>query len=203
MHHPKYLSFHSRTQLCSSAGLKVGGENFFVARNLVAGRVSNLRERPAPSGFDRIVFEPFCFETGMDWYRGAYEEFHSSFPELKSWVPITDEEDLRTCEKDGWIFQVRIDDNIAGLIAAERKSFLGEAGAYMTELLLVPLFKGQGLGAALQRKLIDILPPEITLIWGTIDARNKASMKTAIGLGRQVVRSEYFLTLENHEQPDF
>lgn len=188
---PKYFSFLSRPSL----GMADVGRDLAAGRHVVAGRVAGLREAPATGTMSRISFEPFDFENGMTWYRQSYTDFHSANPSLSSWVPITDEDDLRSCARDGWIFQVRVDGQRAGLVAAERKKCIGDSGAYMMELLLVPPFKGQGLASEIQRKFIDVLPPDIELVWGTIDAKNQASLKTALRVGRTVIRTEYFMEL--------
>jgi len=190
-----------------------------LARRVVVGKLSEILNRPRPVGFERISFEPFDIESRYSWYESAYRDFHLERPSLRKWVPITDRSDLRACANDGWIFQVRIDEKVAGLIAAESRALLGRTGAYMTELLLVPPFRGQGLAAALQRKFVETLARdsegtlardsegtlardsketlarEVELIWGTIDSGNQASMSTARRVGRTAIRSEYFLKL--------
>ncbi len=192
---PKHLSFSARPRSASSNGLTESGAEFFVARNHVVGRVTELRKLQVPAGFNRISFEPFDFTKSFSWYEKAYADFHLSNPQMKPWVPITDAEDLRDCVRDGWIFQVRVDGQVAGLVAARKEGFLGGPGAYMTELLLTEPFKGCRLASAVQRKFVNELEDGVEFIWGTIDARNQPSMKTALSLGRQVIRSEYFLKL--------
>jgi hypothetical protein len=129
------------------------------------------------------------------WYEGAYSSFHSEHPELVRWVPMTEKEELQRCADEELLFRVLVDGNHAGLIGGRNESLLGSSAVYMTEFLLMRPFKGQGLAAALQRKFLDSLGPKFNLVWGTIDAKNKASHQTALKIGRTSIRSEFFLPL--------
>lgn len=182
---PKQFSFSQRP-----------GDFSQASRCHVVGRIQEIRGRPAFDSIPGLSFRPFRFESDLEWYRSAYEEFHASLPHLKEWVPLTDEEELRRSEEDGLIFVVEIAGRLAGLIAAEKRGLLGASGAYMNELLLVPPFKGRGFAPAIQRKFIDEFLTDVELIWGTIDSRNLSSMRTALRVGRKVIRSEYFLTCD-------
>lgn len=165
------------------------------AREYFAAHIENIRASEKPSGYERIELQRL--HTGIDysWYLKAYADFHLENPELKQWVPITEQEELEKCASEGLLFQALVDGKIAGLIGARSEALLGVPAVYMTELLLTADFKKQNLAVALQRKFIDTLGPEFQLIWGTIDAKNLASKKTALRVGRVSVRSEYFIPL--------
>jgi hypothetical protein len=80
------------------------------------------------------------------------------------------------------------------LIAGRVLPLLGLSGLYFTEILLTRAFKGQGLAPAVQRKFIDGLADDFAVVWGTIDAKNAASTKTALKVGRRSIREEIFLS---------
>lgn len=165
------------------------------AREYFAGRIENIRICEKPAGYERIELQRLHGDIDYAWYLKAYADFHSQNPNLKQWVPITEQEELEKCASDGLLFQAIVDGKIAGMIGARSEGLLGVPAVYMTELLLTTEFKKQKLAAALQRKFIDSLGPEFKLIWGTIDAKNLASRKTALRVGRVSVRSEYFIPL--------
>ncbi|CAN5710822.1 hypothetical protein BH10BDE1_BH10BDE1_03250 [soil metagenome] len=192
MFRPKQISFSVST---ATSVIDTLGQNLRASRNHVVGRVADIRKRDHPKFCQSIQLEPLQSTENFGWYDRAYEAFHLAQPELKSWVPITDREDLEACARDGLLFEVKIDGARAGLIAAEKSPLLGLVGAYMTEFLLLAPFKGRGLAPALQRLFVEKLPGDVELIWGTIDARNFSSMKTAEKVGRVPIRAECFLAV--------
>jgi RimJ/RimL family protein N-acetyltransferase len=189
---PRDVSFSVRP---SAEGQLKSMRNLAFARKYVAGRLSTIKAVPRPLGYERISLVNSGSEADLSWYEAAYQDFHTQHPQLKEWVPMTSLDELRSSTAQGLLYHVLIDGQQAGLIAAKREPLLGLTGAYMMELLLVPPFKGIGLASALQRKFVDELPPDIEVIWGTIDAKNQASMKTALRTGRVAVRSECFMSL--------
>ena len=65
----------------------------------------------------------------------------------------------------------------------------------MLEICLSPPFLGQGLGPAVLQRLVDALPAHATdTLWGTIDARNQASLRHAQAAGRVVVGGYVWVT---------
>jgi hypothetical protein len=190
---PRDVSFSVKTS--AEAHLASLG-NITFARRYVAGRISTIKAMPRPHEYGRISLEGAISEADFfAWYEAAYQEFHREQPQLRAWVPMTSLQDLRNCSEQGLLFIAKIAGQRAGLIAAQREPLLGLTGAYMTELLLLTPFKGKGLAPALQRKFVDELSSDIEMIWGTIDAKNHASMKTALRIGRVAVRSECFMSL--------
>ena len=188
---PKHLSIWMRPSL------KIDLSKYEVkqSRQYVVGSIAKIRNMAKPVGYEKITLEKVTTDFDYDWYTEAYTEFHQQRPDLKDWVPITDREDIDRCISDQLLFKVFVDDLPAGLIGGQNESLLGMSSVYMTELLLISKFKGQGLAVALQRKFIDELPNSMDLIWGTIDAKNLPSLKTALRVGRLPIRSEYFIKL--------
>ena len=162
----------------------------------MVGLISKIRRLEKPVGYERITLEKVVTDFDFKWYSDIYEDFHRQNPELKEWVPMTDKEDLDRCILDQLLYRVFVDGALAGLIGARSESLFGKPAIYMAELLLTSKFKGQGLAIALQRKFIDEIPKHFELIWGTIDAKNLPSLKTALRMGRMSIRSEYFIKLD-------
>jgi hypothetical protein len=188
---PKFLSIWLRPSL----ELDVSTYEATQSRQYVVGSIARIRKMGKPFGYDRIILEKVIADFDFKWYSEAYEDFHRQQPELKDWVPITDREDIDRCLSDQLLYKVFVDDVLAGLIGAQNEPLLEKPSVYMAELLLISKFKGQGLAVALQRKFIDELPKNFDLVWGTIDAKNLPSLKTALRVGRFLIRSEYFIRL--------
>lgn len=188
---PKYLT----VWLKPSVGLESLGQKVIQSRQYMVGSIEQIAQKEKPAGYDRISLKKVAGEFDYSWYKAAYDEFHQKQPELKSWVTINDQEDVERSIRDQLLFEVFVDGELAGLIGATNESLFGKAAVYMSELLLVSRFKGQGLATAVQRKFIDELPKSFEIIWGTIDAKNLPSLKTSLGVGRRSIRAEYFISL--------
>lgn len=155
-----------------------------MGRIFLAGRRIELLGNSRPAHYERVELR----EQPLDyaWYEKIHEEFHLAEPGQKNWVPITDREELERSK----LAHIWVDGTLAGIIAAEEKPFLGEPGLYFSEFLLTNEWKGRGLAAAVQRKFIE---RELAAqYWGTIDANNQPSLKTALRIGRKSVREELF-----------
>jgi hypothetical protein len=189
---PRNVSLWLKPSCAIAAELE---KEIIPSRQYLAARVDNLRTFPKPLGYERLELQRLHTNIDYAWYHQAYADFHAQNPELRHWVPITEREELERCASEGLLFQALVDGKVAGLIGARSEALLGVPAVYMTELLLTNEFKKQNLAAALQRKFIDSLSPDFQLIWGTIDAKNLASKKTALRVGRMPIRSEYFIPL--------
>ncbi len=165
------------------------------SRQYVVGSISEIKKMKKPANFDIIKIEKVTSGFDFDWYTKAYAEFHEKQPNLKTWVPITDNEDIERAITDQLMYRVLVNEKLAGIIAAHDQPLLNKKSAYMVELLLTNRFKNQGLAPAFQRKFIETLSNDFNFIWGTIDAKNQPSLKTALRVGRIPIRSEYFIEL--------
>ena len=81
-----------------------------------------------------------------------------------------------------------------GVAACRWRAERAFAGWSMLEQFVVPEAQGRGLGATLQRGLMQRLPPG-DLVWGTIHAANIASQVTAARCGREIVETWWFVPL--------
>lgn len=162
----------------------------------IVGPVDSVRKLERPNKYSRVtLIRPDCDEY-YSWYEESYREFHKVHGDLKDWVPLNDKEEMEECRKCGLLFYVHIDGFKAGLIAGNAQSLMGLPGVYFTEIMLTAGYKGQGLAPAVQRKFIDGLSDEYVVVWGTIDAKNVASSKTAMKVGRRSIREEFFIDLK-------
>lgn len=68
--------------------------------------------------------------------------------------------------------------------------------AVIEELLETP-FRGRGFAPAMQRMFLERLADkDDRLVWGTIDARNIPSLRTAQRVGREIVFGNMFFPIE-------
>ena len=155
---------------------------------IYAGPLEELRARPLPNHFDRIRLVAQEPDEYYDEYCETYDEFARATPELNERVARESLASLRACHECGACFRVAVDGEAAGVIAARPEHTDGLEGWVVIEEILAAPFRGRGLGAALQRHLIEVLDDErFPLLTGTIDALNEPSMRTARRVGREDV----------------
>lgn len=160
----------------------------------VASRLNNIGlSFKNPSS---IKLTPIKDDSYREWYKEQYREFHADHPNLAPWVPINDVEEMLDAINDGLLFFASINGERIGMIGGKSESLLGEPAVYMLELLIPRPHKGKGLASMMQRQFLHELDGKFDLVWGTIDAKNLPSMKTALRVGRKIVRNEYFVPLD-------
>lgn len=129
------------------------------------------------------------------WYQANHKAFHAAAPELVDWVPGNSEAQMEDCRRDGLLYEVHRGGEQIGLIAGVRSPFLGQPGIYMMEIILHAEQRGKGLAVPVQRAFIEQAAAPGEIIWGTIDNRNQASLRTALRVGRRIVRAELFVPI--------
>ena len=164
-------------------------------RRYFVAQLTHLKSLVRPSRYDDVSLVRPSNDDYYSWYVESYREFHAAHPDLKDWVPFNDKEEMEECRKSGLLFLVEVNGLKAGLIAGNSQPLLGMRGLYFTEIMMTNAFKGQGLAPAVQRKFIDNLPSDYEAVWGTIDAKNVASTKTALKVGRRSIREEFFIEI--------
>ena len=165
-----------------------------VARRYLARRVSEL-ELP----FDNSVpFEVRRIENDsyFRWYEDEYRKFHDANPDLKSWVTISDKDELENYRNERLLFGSYLDGRLIGLVGGESRSLLGLSGLYMGELLISEEYKGEGFAPQMQKQFLRHAGEGFEVVWGTIDARNIPSTRTALRVGRRPMREEIFFPLQ-------
>lgn len=166
---------------------------FPAARRYLARRFADLDLIPREkSPFELRPVEGSQF---YDWYENEYRLFHEGDPSLKSWVPINERSEMERYQSQGLLYGAYRGTELAGLIAGEGQPLLGLAGLYVAEILVGRAHKGKGYAARIQREFLAKVRPPFEVVWGTIDARNEPSTRTALSVGRLPVRTEFFVPL--------
>jgi RimJ/RimL family protein N-acetyltransferase len=165
------------------------------ARRYLAAKTAELLSKSPPPNFNSLHLEAVKAPDYFDWYKNEYEKFHVKHPELKSWVTMSDFEDLEEYRALNLLYRAKMGEETVGLIGGSAQSLLGMSGLYMCELLIAETFKGKSLAAAMQRRFIEEAGRNFEVVWGTIDSRNIPSTRTALKIGRHIVRNEYFIPL--------
>ncbi len=115
---------------------------------------------------------------------------------VRARVHASTEDALNGCAAEGTLFDIEVDGQWAGIMAASRDVDGPLAGHLILEEFLDAPFRGRGLAARAQRCLIDVLPEAPGgLLFGTIDGVNHASMRTALKTGRMDVGGWTFVPL--------
>jgi RimJ/RimL family protein N-acetyltransferase len=169
-------------------------EKSTAANRYLARRIGDLDL--ASNASNSIELLPIEIESCFAWYENEYQKFHSANPDLKSWVTASEREDLEKHESQGLLYGAYLGQELVGMIGGESQELLGLRGLYMGELLVGESHKGKGFATEMQRQFIRRFRDSFELVWGTIDARNIPSTKTAMRVGRRLLRTEYFVRLE-------
>jgi len=134
-------------------------------------------------------------DSYYQWYKDGYNEFHKESPELSSKVQTNGIDIMQESLEEELLYYARIGGKNIGLIAAIKSEFLGHSGVYFNEIFLTKDYKGRGLAKAIQRKFLAEYCSELDYVWGTIDAENLPSLKTAKSNGRIGVRFENYFKI--------
>ncbi len=162
-------------------------ENGFLSGDMVyiSNFLEKLKDNDKPEYYERVNLLP---AQNLDWferYENAYEKLLADNPNFKEMIQITSKSTLEQLKDQHLLYEVFIDENWAGIIAANSESDLFFSGFCVYEELLLKEFRGQNLAPAMQRHLIEKLPSkEKEMIYGTIHYDNVPSIKTAQKVGR-------------------
>jgi hypothetical protein len=162
---------------------------------IIVGRANRIRMQDRPQRYDDVTLIRPDGDEYLDWYAASYRAFHELRPDLRDWVPANDRDQMEESRRHGLLFLAHINGIRAGLIAAIPRSLLGHRGVYFIDIVMSEEHKGKGLAHVLQRKFIDGLSEEVDVVWGSIDAKNITSTKTALRVGRSSIREEFFVPL--------
>ncbi len=124
-----------------------------------------------------------------------YAELAAREPALTTWADSEDLESLTACAEEGLLFEVLADGEPAGVVAGLRFDAHGMAGFSVQEICLDAAHRGRRLAPAAIQRLVEELPAGAgDVLWGTIDPRNKPSLRNALSVGRSVVGSYVWVT---------
>lgn len=162
-----------------------GGEDDIL---VVGGRLHELSATPDLPQLARLRLEPDESLASYDSFLEMYQAGHEMNPDSKDWLQPESKSTLSVCASDGGLYRVFIDDEHVGLIAARRGSYRGWVGWEIVEEVLHPAYRGQRLAAPMRQAFLRRLDERTCQsVFGTIAARNVASLRVAQRVGRRVV----------------
>jgi hypothetical protein len=164
----------------------------------VIGHVAHLRSLPLlPSPASIIALRAPSDLAFYPRYESAHAEVSRGFtPLMRASVRLESGETLAKCRNEGALFEILIDGEWAGIIAATRESGLGLPGFQIAEEILTAPFRGRGLAKPVQREFVAQLPAkDDDFLSGMILAENRPSLRTALGVGRTDLGGFHFIHL--------
>lgn len=168
----------------------------FWEKRYFAAPVEQMRQRAQPGGYDRVALRRPSDMAFYARYCQLLEERFARQPELEEYTRIEAQEDLAAYLEEGTLFEVMVDGTWAGLVGVTRDAEQGLRGHVVIEIVLAESARGRGLGVAVQQRLVKALTFESgDVLYGTIDARNTAAVKTAQRSGRVDVGGFLWLPL--------
>lgn len=169
-------------------------QNCFINDHVVAGLMPTIAATSLPETLNEVCLTTPDSMEFYDAYCAWYHAFWEQRPELKSLVRIEPREDMEECFHDGGVRWIMFNDEICGMIAAERSRQFGLGGWHLREKVIAPTHWGRGLSVAANILLARELPSQRhDAMWGTIDPGNTASLRSAQRVGRDVVANTYRL----------
>ena len=111
------------------------------------------------------------------------------------WARAEDAESLAASADEGLLFEVLLDGEPAGVVAAVRDDAHGMSGFSVEELCLDTVRRGRRLAPGVLQRLVDELPAEDgDVLWGTIHPDNAPSLRNSVSVGREVVGGYAWVT---------
>lgn len=124
-----------------------------------------------------------------------YNELEASRPQLREWAVPADAQSLEGAASEDLLFEILVDGNPSGVIAAERTNAYGFTGFCMQEIAIDSSHRGRGIGVAALQHLLRKLPAnEHDVLWGHIHPDNLPSLRNAQASGRQIVSAHIWFT---------
>lgn len=182
---PLFLSFFNKDRIDAD----LYGDVYMCAK------ACEIKEKSPWESEADLEFVKIKDESYYQWYEAGYAQFNEDIPELAHKVRANSREIMIESLDEGLLHYVYYKGEKMGLIAVIKSDLLGSHGFYFNEIFIDKRFKGLGLAKAMQRKFISCFASEDSIVWGTIDANNLSSYKTAYSNGRRAIRFECFVKL--------
>jgi hypothetical protein len=162
---------------------------------VVAGLVEEVRAHPRAAAYPSVSLRPGRPDELAGRASEIYAELSASEPSLAQWANPEDQESLSECSEEGLLFEVRVDDVSAGVVAALRYDAHAMTGFSVQELCLDSAHRGRRVAPAAVQRVVDLLPARAgEVLWGTIDPGNQPSLRNALSLGRVAVGGYVWVT---------
>jgi len=181
---PKYIQYFS----------KFKSKNNLVAQCTLLQMSDKIKATKLAPSYNFKFVNPTNKDYFED-YVAEYQKFHLAYPDLINRIPVNDLETMELSRQHNLLKLVYLDAKHIGWIAAENLNFLSARGVYFNEILLKQNMRGKGLAKYIQNQFIHDFVEDDTVVWGTIDFQNKASLRTALHNKRNAVRYEHFIVL--------
>ena len=162
---------------------------------IVASPVDEMKMRSQALLFDATTLVPCSVQDAAQLTTEIYERLATPRPQLREWATPADAQSLEEAADQDLLFEIRVNDETAGIVAAERQDAYGFTGFCMQEIALNAAHRGRGIGvAALQHlvRALDAKPHD--LLWGHIHPGNIPSLSNAQASGRKIVTSHAWIT---------
>jgi len=149
---------------------------------LVAAPLGQLRSR---DGTDAVTVRPAADLSWYDRYVAVHDQHVAADPAHADRSRVETAADLDQLRAAGTLFEVLLDGNWAGVLAAEPVVAHGLRGATVIVLLLAHEVRGRGLGKYLSVLLARNLSlPDDQVLSGTIHINNLTARRSALAAGR-------------------
>lgn len=159
-----------------------------VDQYVVAGLVSELRARAKVPAYHRVSLRPADAADLAQRAASLYADLAAGRPDLLLWTNPSDGEELASAQARGLAFEVLVDGEPAGVLAADRMDEHALSGFQVVEIVLDGAHLGQRLAPGILQRLLDELPAgDGDTLWGTIHPDNLPSRRNAASIGREVV----------------
>jgi len=169
------------------------------ALHVVAGRVEDLRRHPRAASHAPVHLRAADPAPAAERARSAYAELATARPESRAWAAPEDVESLAESADEGLLFDVLVEEQEAGVVAAVRDDDHGLAGFTVKELCLDAQHRGRRLAAGILQRLVDELPARPgDVLWGTIHPGNQPSLRNALSIGRTTTSSLLWVAPRGH-----
>lgn len=180
-----------RVRQASERTLDPRGWRVEADQHFLVGRLDELAAADPPQDLSLESVSP---EDASAFTREAYAAWAQAEPALAAKVRPSDLDELRDCHQTGVLAYLLVEGQRAGVIGFARSEDAELAGYLVEEEVVALPFRGRRLASAAQRLVIRSLAGRdpSALLFGTIDAANTPSLKTARRVGRERVASYRF-----------
>ena len=115
------------------AGSELGGGEATSDQLIVARPVTDMLELPESPRYGAVTLAPCGAEDAAQRVATIYRELALSRPKLDQWATPADADSLEDTAREGLLFEIRVDDHPAGIIAASREHAYGLRGFCMQD----------------------------------------------------------------------
>ena len=170
-------------------------------KRLLAAPLGVILAQPEAKTLRRVTLKRATSPAFYGDYAAIYEELLAEHPELQEVVRLESEADMQAYLDEGYVFEVFVDDQPAGVTAVLEDKQDGLSGLCVMEIVLAKAFRAQGFGSAVQRRLAAALvaaeAAQDVLLFGTIGENNLPARRAAARAGRVDLGGRVWVTLED------